>query len=118
MPNFSKDPNFIDLSQYKGPVSRCNQCNVEQRMSGRSCTRCLDRGFVAKCLACDGKGLRTMGSVWDGGQSQYTSPCGICGGKGVFPASKPKDWVDEITVDVTDSVHDPAQVVDESKVTV
>jgi hypothetical protein len=113
MADLYKDRNWVDLSQYRGPITRCNQCNIENRMSGRSCLRCLDKGFTAQCLACKGTGLRTMGSVWDGGRSQHTSPCDMCGGKGCFPVPKPKDWVDEITVDTQST-----QPVDDTKLTV
>ena len=47
----------------------------------------MSRGYVAVCLNCDGTGLHTAKSVWDG-KSDHTSTCNLCGGRGLFPASE------------------------------
>jgi hypothetical protein len=82
----SVQENNIDLVQHKGPVRACEYCRPEEVLLGRACTWCLGNFFLATCLNCHGEGKVTAGSVWDGGRSQYTSVCGICGGKGIFPA--------------------------------
>lgn len=78
--------NSMDLSQYKGVIRVCEFCKPEETLLGRSCQWCMAQGYLAHCLHCAGSGKVTSGSVWDGGRSNYTSVCGPCGGKGVFPA--------------------------------
>lgn len=82
----SVQENSMDLSQHKGPIRICEFCKPEEQLLGRSCQWCMAQGHLATCLNCRGQGKTTSGSVWDGGRSQYTAVCGICGGKGIFPA--------------------------------
>lgn len=78
--------NSTDLAQHKGPVRICEFCKPEETLLGRACQWCMSNGYLATCLNCRGQGKTTSGSAWDGGRSQYTAVCGICGGKGIFPA--------------------------------
>lgn len=88
--------NTVNLAQYRGTITRCPMCNIGTTMQGRSCKLCFDRKFVARCLRCNGTGLQTQGSIWDGGRTEHRSTCGACGGSGYFPVNRPKDWKDEI----------------------
>ena len=81
------DPNSINLADYKGDIRVCPFCKPLDRLSGRACNQCMSRGYVAVCLNCDGTGLHTAKSVWDG-KSDHTSTCNLCGGRGLFPASE------------------------------
>ena len=78
--------NGADLSKYKGRVRPCEFCKPEETLLGRSCQWCMSNHFLSECLNCKGSGKVTSGSVWDGGRSDYTAVCGICGGRGIFPA--------------------------------
>jgi hypothetical protein len=107
------DPNSINLSDYKGDIRICPFCKPLDRLGGRACNQCMSRGYVAVCLNCDGTGLHTAKSVWDG-KSDHTSTCNLCGGKGLFPASETdylasggKPEVDDDGVDDVDSVTTP-----------
>src|ERR1035437_5398030 len=82
-----RDPNSLDLSIYKGDIRICPFCKPLDRLSGRSCPFCMSRGYVAACLNCDGTGLCTAKSIWDG-KSDHSSTCNMCGGKGLFPATE------------------------------
>ena len=93
--------NEINLAQYKGEVKPCPLCGqrsrsaaVELILSGKACVLCMDQKFVAICTNCDGSGIFRGRTVWDGGRSEHSSTCSPCGGKGVFPTRRPKDWVD------------------------
>ena len=94
--------NSIDLSKFKGPITPCPFCNTgrakskgaELTLQHRACVECMGNGFIAKCLNCE-DGLHTEGAVWDGGKTSHTSVCNMCGGRGHFPARRPKDWKDE-----------------------
>jgi DnaJ-class molecular chaperone len=110
-PIIPRDPNKLDLSQFRGPVRRCPLCNIENKLAGRSCKNCLDRGFVAECLNCKTTGLQTSGTVWDGGRSEHRSTCGPCGGKGYFPVNRPADWKDEFTDSSTQTIDTTAPAV-------
>jgi len=76
----------MNLSDYRGPVSKCGLCLPNQGVSHVFCQHCFDRGYVALCLNCDGKG-KTVVSV-GGSVGTMESTCNLCGGKGHFPASK------------------------------
>lgn len=94
--------NTLDLSKYRGEVRKCPLCSgqtpsavMDALTSGRACKLCLGQKFVAMCKNCDGTGQFKGSTVWDGGRSQHMSTCTPCGGKGVYPVRKPKDWVDQ-----------------------
>ena len=86
VPATNRDPNMLDLSQYKGVIVRCNQCKPEATLLGASCQTCMSQGYVAMCLNCNGTGKQTAPAVWDRGKSSHTSVCSVCGGRGLFPA--------------------------------
>jgi len=94
--------NSLDLSKYRGEVRRCPQCGslppgarLDALTSGRACKLCLGREFVSVCLNCDGTGIYSGRTVWDGGRSEHRSTCTPCGGSGVFPVKRPTDWADK-----------------------
>lgn len=80
------------IAGFKGEVSKCHLCaNADTPGVQRTyCARCLTRGWVAKCLKCEGSGLVGGGNVWGNEKKgDYHSICDACGGKGVFPAPAP-----------------------------
>ena len=84
--------NHVDVKRYRGPVRVCEFCsNATLPLPLRTnCKFCLTRGYVAQCLNCDGTGSKTLAAVWDGGASEHSATCAICGGTGVLPATKPE----------------------------
>jgi len=95
--NPNVNDNTINLSKFRGPVRPCPMCRPgDELLRGmQSCRLCLGNRFVAKCLNCDGTGMYSGRSPWDGGRSEQSSTCDKCGGQGVFPAKRPADWPDE-----------------------
>jgi hypothetical protein len=103
--------NTINMSEHRGEVEPCKFCRKEETLLGRACGWCFGSGYTAKCLNCDGTGLETAGSVWDGGKSKHSSTCNICGGKGMLPARK-ADYKGE--VDGSEDVADDKPLADAS----
>ncbi len=85
---------MASISRYHGKVSKCTCGKADQpaRESMRACSICFDRGFVAECMACDGKGQTTEKMA--GGPGMMKSTCNACGGLGRFAVNKPEDWVE------------------------
>ena len=84
----------IGVSRFHGQVRECS-CGLYQHPENereRACTFCLNRGFVAECTACDGKGQ--LIEKMAGGPGTMKATCNACGGIGTFPARKPEGWVD------------------------
>lgn len=108
--------NAVNISQYRGPVSRCRMCRNSDPAALPEqkgfCKFCLGFGYVAACLNCDGKGLVGGGNVWgNAGKSDYHSTCNICGGTGLIPA-KAADFVEPSTpVAETGKIDDSTSVV-------
>lgn len=92
---------MASIAKYHGKVSKCTCGKADQpaRESMRSCSFCFDRGFVAECLGCDGKGQ--ISEEMAGGPGFMKSTCNACGGIGKFAVNKPADWVDEPKPTVT-----------------
>lgn len=89
------------IQQYHGEVKPCD-CGLYEHPEGtgeRACGLCFGRGFVASCLACEGKGR--VEQKMAGGPGTMSATCSLCGGKGVYGVNKPADW---------DETH-PAEVV-------
>jgi len=93
--------NSMDIKRYKGPISPCPLCSrqspdaaLDALTSGRACRLCFGKQFISHCLNCQGTGQYSGRTVWDGGRSEHKSTCTPCGGAGVYPAQKPKDWDD------------------------
>ncbi len=81
-----------NIQQYHGEVSVCS-CGIYEHPEGtgeRGCKLCFNRGFVAACTACDGKGQVMQKMA--GGPGTHTATCNICGGVGRFGVNKPADW--------------------------
>ena len=79
---------------YHGEVKKCT-CGIADNpgSSERSCSFCFNRGFVASCLACEGKGQVTQKMA--GGPGTMSATCIACGGIGMFGVNKPEGWTDE-----------------------
>jgi hypothetical protein len=76
----------MKLTDYHGPVRKCEMCLPAINIHKQFCQWCMSRGYLATCLACDGKGktrVPVQGSI-----GEMDSTCTLCGGKGTFPASK------------------------------
>lgn len=89
------------ISQYYGEIRKCT-CGLadlgdKPRQSFRACPICFDRGFVAECLACNGKGqcIATVNGA-DPSLGTMKSTCNACGGQGSFAVRRPEDWVDAV----------------------
>ena len=86
-----------NISDYHGLVRECD-CGLyshPERQGERACRVCFGRGFVAECLACNGKGktgVPVNGS--DPSLGTMASTCSKCGGGGAFGVNKPADWQD------------------------
>lgn len=99
--------NTIDLSKYRGTITRCPHCSfaakpnadsiVAERITlGKACATCLGHGFVARCINCDGTGLfKGSAMAFGGGDVPHTSACNYCGASGYFAVRQPANWVDE-----------------------
>jgi len=94
--------NTMDLTKHRGPVQPCPVCTtlsdaakLDAMSSGKACSLCFNRRFVAYCLNCGGTGQYRGRTIWDGGRSEYASTCTPCGGTGVFPVARPADWSDK-----------------------
>jgi hypothetical protein len=81
----------MKLSDYHGAVSRCDRCTNWDPTQPMSCSKCFCRGYVAACLACEGKG-QVEEPVAGAAKGTMKSTCNTCGGKRSFPVPKPKDW--------------------------
>ena len=84
-----------NISDYHGEVSICG-CGIYKNPNKpreKACKFCFDRGFVAKCLGCDGKGQ--IEEKMAGGPGKMMSTCLACGGIGSFGVNKPQYWEDE-----------------------
>lgn len=82
------------ISQYHGQVRKCD-CGIAdnpEKMGERACRICFGRGFVAECLACEGKGQTLQKMA--GGPGTMTATCTPCGGVGVYGVRKPEDWAE------------------------
>jgi len=80
------------ISQYHGVVRPCS-CGLYEHPEGnneRACRICMGRGFVAECLACEGKGMLLQKMA--GGPGTHTATCSMCGGATCFGVNKPADW--------------------------
>ena len=80
---------------YHGEVSKCS-CGIvdhPEKAQERACGFCFNRGFVASCLACEGKGQVTQKMA--GGPGTMSATCIACGGAGMFGVNKPEGWTDE-----------------------
>lgn len=87
---------MASIARFHGKVSKCTCGKADQpaRESMQACKFCFDRGFVAECLSCDGKGQ--ISEKVAGAQSGVMNvTCNCCGGIGTFAVNKPADWVDE-----------------------
>lgn len=74
------------LTDYYGPARKCIMCLPAVNIHHVFCQTCFNRGYVAMCLNCDGKGKTTVpvgGSV-----GTMDSTCNFCGGRGTFAVSK------------------------------
>lgn len=76
---------MASLKDFHGAIERCFCTNPAEPMD---CKNCLCRGYVAKCLACDGKG-QTRVPVAGTNTGDMASTCNSCGGCGTFPANAP-----------------------------
>jgi hypothetical protein len=75
------------LSDFKGEITPCHCTNKDPRQP-MDCKHCLCRGYLAQCLACNGKGQITVPVA--GAQSgDMRSTCHLCGGSGSFPSNAP-----------------------------
>jgi hypothetical protein len=80
------------ISKYHGEISECS-CGLyrfPEKQTERACRVCMGRGFVASCLACDGKGMLLQKMA--GGPGTHTATCSMCGGTACFGVNKPADW--------------------------
>ena len=96
-----------NISKYHGVVKECTcgTTKYPERQSERSCRLCFGRGFVAECLACEGKGQVTV-PVNNGNASlgMMGSTCIPCGGNGLFGVNRPHDWVDKVPTEAAQTV--------------
>jgi len=86
---------MANIQQFHGAVSKCS-CGIADHPEGtgqRACAICFGRGFVAECLACEGKGQ--ISQKMAGGPGMMSATCSSCGGIGKFGVNRPADWVDE-----------------------
>ena len=84
----------INLTDYHGKVRKCEFCKIAEGMKPEAgCSHCFGRGYLAKCMVCDGKGQREEPMA--GGPGFMKSTCGPCGGTGAFGVNKPDNWQDE-----------------------
>ena len=87
---------MANISQHHGEVSKC-PCGIidhpDTPNSEKACRQCYNRGFIAKCKACDGQGQ--IKAAMAGGPGTMSSTCIPCGGTGSFGVNKPADWVEE-----------------------
>lgn len=88
-----------DISKFHGQVRKCTcgKADNPAKESMRCCSFCFDRGFVAECTSCDGKG-QVMEKM-AGGPGTMKSTCNACGGVGVFAVNRPEDWVEPVKVE-------------------
>lgn len=85
----------MNMSQYRGPIRECESCVASRNAADapeRSCRNCVGRGFVATCMACDGKGYTTQ-AVAGSAAGTMNATCSVCGGHGCLPVDKPEGWV-------------------------
>ena len=76
----------MSLTQYYGEVRPCDMCRPEVNIHGNFCQTCMDRKYLAKCVACDGNTFTEVGV--GGSLGSMKSTCLYCGGKGAYPVSK------------------------------
>ncbi len=81
----------MKLSDFKGKVSQCNVCTNHDPAKPMPCNRCFCRGYVAECLNCQGVG-QIEEPVAGAMKGNMKVTCPVCGGKKVFPTTKPADW--------------------------
>ena len=83
------------LSDFYGPITECKACVAARNAADvpeRACRMCFGRGFVAKCMGCDGKGY-VVEAVAGAAAGTMNSTCNKCGGNGCFAVAKPDNWV-------------------------
>ena len=81
------------MSEFYGEITKCKVCtNPDEPMP---CNECFSRGFVAKCMGCDGGG-QVSAPVAGAAAGTMMSTCGACGGTGKFGVKKPENWVEPI----------------------
>jgi len=85
------------IADFHGPVSKCNACQAVA--SEAACFQCFGRGFVAKCMLCDGAGHTVQPMA--GGPGTMKSVCSGCGGRGVYGVPKPANWTEPVEEAVT-----------------
>jgi DnaJ-class molecular chaperone len=87
---------MTSIAVYHGFVKKCS-CGIAdhpEKQGERACRLCFGRGFVAECMACDGKGR--VEQKMAGGPGMMSATCTPCGGVGVFAVNKPKDWLEPL----------------------
>ena len=76
-----------DPSDFWGVARKCRVCLPAVNVHHNFCQTCFNRGYVAVCIACGGKGQAEETAPW-GNHSKMTSICHWCGGKGTFAVTK------------------------------
>lgn len=79
---------MTNLKSFHGEISPCFCTNKDG--DPMDCNNCRCRGYVAKCLACDGKG-QTSVPVAGAQSGNMAATCNLCGGIGHFPSNAPAE---------------------------
>lgn len=76
-----------DPADFYGLATKCRVCLPAVNVHHNFCKVCQNRGYVASCTNCGGKGQQEEMAPW-GNKSKMTSICHWCGGTGVFAVTK------------------------------
>lgn len=86
-----KGESMSKLSDFYGEIRKCDFCKIADGATPEgSCKHCFGRGYLAKCMNCDGAGQKEEPMA--GGPGSMKSTCGPCGGTGAFGVQKPDYW--------------------------